>query len=185
MNQIPEILGTKEKIIWTGVPRYAPYIISAIMGSLIVALFVGLFSGSFFKNSVLGLSLGCVVLVLGAFIGHLAYGFTQYALTSRRVIIQTGIFGRSFKSIEYDDIKNSSVQKGLFNWLFGTGTINIFTGEMQSSGGKNSQLKPKYDSFRYVSDAYDILKKLQENTTVMEEDMYGGKNVVQKVKVVK
>ncbi len=185
MNEITEILEPKEKLIWDGAPKYAPYIISTILISIVVGLFAGIWIGGFFKSVILGSILGCVIVVVGWFIGHLAYNFTHYALTDKRVVIQTGIFGRNFRSVDYDDIKNSSVSVGLFNWIFNTGTVNVFTGEMESTGGKNPQMKPKYDSFRYITNAYDVLKKLQENLTEMEEDLYGGKNVVQNVKVVK
>ena len=185
MNEITKILEPKEKIIWDGTPRYAPYIISTILVSILVGLFAGIWIGGFFKNIIIGLISGFLIVIIGSIIGHLAYTFTQYELTNRRAIIQTGIFGRNFRSINYDDIKNASVARGLFNWLFNTGTVNVFTGEMQSTGGKHPRIKSKYDSFRYLPDAYDVLKKLQEHLTEMEENLYGGKNVVRKVKVVK
>ncbi len=184
MNEIPQILEKKEKIIWDGIPKYAPYMISAVVISLFFGLFIGFWTGGFFMNPLLGLLLGLMVIIFGYIIGHLAYKFTHYALTNKRVIIQTGIFGRNFKQVNYDDIKNASVVRGLINWIFGTGTVHVFTGEMQSTGGKHSQIKPKYDSFKYILDAYAVLKKLQENLTEMEEGLYGGKNVTRNVRVV-
>jgi uncharacterized membrane protein YdbT with pleckstrin-like domain len=179
MNEIPQILDAKEKIIWDGKPKYAPYMISVILGAIIAAVFCLFITGIF------GIIIGPIVGFIILLIGSLAYKFTHYALTTRRVIIQTGIFGRNFKSVNYDDIKNASVTKGFFNWIFGTGTIQIFTGELTSTGGKHPRTVSKYDNFVYISNPYDALKELQEHLTRMEEDLYGGKNVVQKVRVIK
>jgi uncharacterized membrane protein YdbT with pleckstrin-like domain len=185
MNEISQILETKEKLIWEGKPQYAPYITSAIFISLIGGLFFGAGAGVYLKMPIFGISIGILIFLIAIVVGNLMYKFIHYGLTNKRVIYQSGIFGRSFKSINYDDIKNASVEKGLFNWLFNTGTIQVFTGEMESTGGKNSQIRPKYDNFLYISEAYNVLKKLQENLTEHEEGLYGGKNVVQRVKVIK
>jgi uncharacterized membrane protein YdbT with pleckstrin-like domain len=184
MNEIPAILEKKEKMIWDGKPRYAPYMFLAVVIGLVIGLFAGIGLGSYLKMIAVGITAGVIVFGVALIIGNLMYKFTHYGLTDKRVIYQHGIFGRSFKSINYDDIKNASVQKGLFNWIFNTGTIQVFTGEMESTGDKNQQLRPKYDNFLYVEDAYNVLKALQENLTVHEENLYGGKNVVQRVKVI-
>jgi len=185
MNEISQILGPKEKTIWGGKPKYAPYIISAIFGSILIGGFVGLFAGVFSKSLAAGLTAGIVIFCLLFLWNNLSYRFTHYALTNRRAVFQSGVFGRNFKSINYDDIKNASVSKGLFNFIFNTGSINIFTGEMESAGGEHSRIRPKYDSFVYISNAYDVLKELQKHLTEMEENMYGGKNVVQRVRVIR
>jgi uncharacterized membrane protein YdbT with pleckstrin-like domain len=185
MNEIPSILEKKENIIWEGKPKYAPYIISGLLGCLLFGIIVGLFVGSFFKTIMGGAIMAIIVSVLTLVIIQLSYQFIHYGLTTRRVILQSGIFGRNFKSVNYDDIKNASVSRGLFNWIFETGSIKIFTGEMESTGGKHSKIRPKYDSLDYIENSYEILKKLQENLTQMEEGLYGGKNVVQNVKIIK
>jgi len=176
MNEIPQILESKEKTIWDGKPNYAPYIISALLGGIIAAVIATFF---------VGIIIAAVIFCLIVLWINLSYKFTHYALTDKRAILQSGIFGRNFKSINYDEIKNASVSKGFFNWIFKTGSINIFTGEVTSTGGEHPRTVSKYDTFVYISDPYDVLKELQEHGTKMEENLYGGKNVVQKVKVIK
>ncbi len=185
MNEIPKILEKKEKVEWEGKPKYWPYILSAFFGSIIAGVLIGIFAGSFLKSFTAGVIVGIVVFCLIFLWGNLNYRFTHYALTDRRAVFQSGVFGRNFKSINYDDIKNASASIGLLNWIFGTGSIRVFTGEIQSTGGKDSQVMPKYDSFMYILNAYNVLKEMQEHLTEMEENMYGGKNVVQRVKIVK
>jgi hypothetical protein len=184
MNEIPQILEQKEKIIWEGKPKYAPYITSVILSGLLIGLFAGIWLGQYFKTIILGVIMGIIFLAGSIIIGQLKYNFTHYALSNRRAIYQSGIFGRNFKSINYDEIKNASVYKGFFNWIFGTGTIQVFTGEMESTGGKNHHIRPKYDNFLYLEGSYEVLKELQTHLTEMEENLYGGKNVVQQVRVV-
>jgi hypothetical protein len=184
MNEISRVLEPKEKTIWDGKPKYMPYIISAFFGSIIAGGFFGLFAGTFLKSFTIGIIVAAAIFCLAFLWNNLSYKFTHYALTERRAVFQSGVFGRNFKSINYDDIKNASVSVGLFNWLFSTGSINIFTGEITSTGGEHPQTRPKYDTFSYISNPYEVLKELEEHLTKMEENLYGGKNVVQKVKVV-
>jgi len=180
MNEISQILEANEKIIWDGKPKYSAYMFSAILGCLLVALFLILFLGV-----ITGAILGVLAFAILFSLANLSYKFIHYALTDKRAVLQSGIFGRSFKSVKYDEIKNASVSKGFFNWIFGTGNINIFTGEVTSTGGKNPRTVSKYDTFAYISDPYAVLKELQEHGTEMEENLYGGKNVVQRVQLVK
>ena len=64
----------------------------------------------------------------------LARARKYYAITNKRVIIQSGIIGRDFKSIDYDRIQNVSANVGLIGMIFKVGNVNIFTGEMESAG---------------------------------------------------
>jgi uncharacterized membrane protein YdbT with pleckstrin-like domain len=185
MNEIPQILEKKEAIIWDGKPKYAPYIISSILGNIIGGGIIFILVNALSKSLTVGLIAGIVAFILAFVWSNLSYKFTHYALSDNRTIFQKGVFGRDFKSIRYDEIKNASVSRGFLNWIFGTGNIRVFTGEMESTGGKNRQIRPKYDSFEYISDSYDVLKELQEHLTEMEENLYGGKNVVQTVKLEK
>ena len=175
MNEIQSILENKEKVIWEGKPQAPAYITSVVIISIIIGICVGIFLGAFLKSWISGVGFGIDLFLVSVIVGSINYRVTHYALTNRRAIYQGGIFGRSFKSVNYDDMKNASVTKGIFNWMFGTGTINVFTGEMQSTGGKYPQMAPKYDTFLYIEDAYDVLKTLQEHLTKMEQGLYSGK----------
>jgi len=185
MNEIFNILEKKEQPIWEDKPKFGPYVTSIFLSSVFVSAILGVFAGMFLSSFIIGIALGAVFIVIYLVIGLLNYNFTHYVLTDKRAIYQSGIFGRSYKSINYDDIKNVSVVKGFFNWLFNTGTVHIFTGEMRSTGGDHPQIVPKYDSFLYISDSDAVLRKLQENISEREEGLYGGKNVIQRVQIVK
>ena len=173
MNEIPQILESKEEVIYDGKPEYAPYITSAIFGILIVVIIIGIFVGVFIKSILLAIVAGVIILILGIVLSNMAYTRTHYAITNKRAIIQSGIIGRDFKSIDYDRMQNVSVDVGILGVIFKVGSIKIFTGEMETvnTGRYGTSIKAKYDKFRYVINAYETLKKLQTELSKRKEEL--------------
>ena len=171
MNEIPQILEQKEKIIYEGKPKYAPYIISAIFGTLIAIIVIGVLISVFFKSIFWAVIAGIIILILGIIISNLSYTRTHYAITNKRAIIQSGIIGRDFKSIDYDRMQNVSVNVGILGVLFKVGTVKIFTGELESVGGKHPRMQAKYDRFSYIASPYEVLKKLQTHLSTRKEEL--------------
>ena len=171
MNEIPQILEQREKVIYEDKPRYAPYIISAVFGTLIAVLFISIFVGTFFKSFLLAVVAGVILFILGIILSNMAYTRTHYAITNKRAIIQSGIIGRDFKSIDYDRMQNVSVEVGILGVIFKVGSVKIFTGEMGAAGGQNQGIQSRYDIFRYVSLPYEVLKKLQTHLSVRKEEL--------------
>ncbi|MCX6709173.1 MAG: PH domain-containing protein, partial [Candidatus Woesearchaeota archaeon] len=92
--------------------------------------------------------------------------------TNKRMIIQSGIIGRDFKSVDYDRMQNVSVDVGILGVIFKVGTVKIFTGEIETvSSGKTSSIQSKYDRLHYVSFPYDVLKKLQTELSKRKEQL--------------
>ena len=103
---------------------------------------------------------------------------THYAVTNKRIILQSGIIGRDFKSIDYDKIQNVSVNKGIVGVIFNVGNLRIFTGEFETiSFGKHgrSRTKSKHDILRDISDPYNILKDIQSHLSKRKENLYAGR----------
>lgn len=171
MNEIPKVIASNEKILWDGKPKYSAYMLSALIGVIILFTIVIIFSREL------------LILGLTAFFGlffiiwsHLSWNVTHYALTNKRAIIQHGVIGRDFKSIDYDRIQNASVKVGLLGLIFKVGHIMIFTGEMIATGGRQgTSMQPYHDIFKYVSDPYEVLKSLQSNLSRRKEVLYAGK----------
>ena len=172
MNEIAKVLEPKEKVIWDGKPKYVPYMISMFFGGLIFGLLLGALAYYFLKSVLAGVVVGIIIFIVAFFFGNLSYKATHYALTNKRVIFQSGIIGRDFRSVNYDDIKNASAKVGLIGVIFHVGDINIFTGEITSTGGKNQQIAPKYDTIQAVDKPYDVLRLLQKNLSQREEKLY-------------
>ncbi len=170
MNEIPNILEPKEKVVYEGKPEFTPYIVSTLFASLVAGAMVAVFAGIFLKSVLLGIGAGIVILVFGIVLANMAYTRTHYAITNKRAIIQSGIIGRDFKSVDYDRMQNVSVDVGILGVIFKVGTVKIFTGEVETiSTGKTSSIQSKYDKFNYVSSPYEVLKKLQTELSKRKE----------------
>lgn len=183
MNEIPNVLESKEKVEWEGKPQGAPYFVRSIFVSVIFGGFLGLILGALVgkQNPSLGLTLGIsggiFIFILGIVISILSFNALHYTITNKRAIIQSGIIGRDFKSIDYDRMQNVSVSVGLLGLIFKVGNIKIFTGEIETvrHGRNGSQTRPKYDVFKDVSEPYPTLKHLQEHLSQRKEDLYAGR----------
>lgn len=171
MNEIPKILEPKEKVIYDGKPEFAPYITAAIFGILVAVIFIGIFIGAYLKSIIWAIVVGVITFILGIILSNMAYTRTHYAITNKRAIIQSGIIGRDFKSIDYDKIQNVSVDVGILGVVFKVGSVKIFTGEMETVGGKHSRIQAKYDRFNYVASPYEVLKKIQTYLSVRKEEL--------------
>ena len=172
MNEIPQVLEPKEKVVYDGKPRYAPYIISAIFGSIIFSLILGFIAWTFLKSFTSAAIIGVVVFILGIILSNMAYTRTHYAITNKRAVIQSGIIGRDFKSIDYDRMQNVSVDVGILGVIFKVGSVKIFTGELMSvNSGRSSSIHPKYDIFRYITAPYEVLKQLQTYLSIRKEEL--------------
>lgn len=173
MNEIPQVLEPREKVIYEGKPKYAPYIINSIFGGIILAAFIGIFIGAFLKSILWAIIIGVIIFILGIILANMAYVRTHYAITNKRAIIQSGIIGRDFKSIDYNRMQNVSVNVGILGVIFKVGSIRIFTGEIESvSGGKHgSGIKPRYDGFNYINSPYGVLKQLQTYLSMRKEEL--------------
>jgi len=175
MNEIPKILEPREKVTWEDKPKYAAYMVWVFLGGIIVGGVGGIFLGLFLRSALAGVIIGLLVFAFAVLWGNLAYKVTHYAITNKRVIIQTGVIGRDFRSISYDKIQNASVNVGLIGVIFHVGNVNVFTGEMISTGGKHPTLRPKYDTLRCIIEPYNVLKRLQKNLSRRKERLYGGR----------
>ena len=172
MNEIPNILEPKEKVEWDGKPNIIPYFISSI---LLIIIFNGVVI-YWSRGNVKGTILSLVVIGFSALfilLTYLGYRVTHYAITNKRVIIQTGIIGRDFKSIDYDKMQSVTVKVGLLGVIFKVGDVLFFTGETYMT--KRGKLAADYDTFRYVNAPYDILKMVQTKLSSRKEKLYGGK----------
>lgn len=177
MNEIPKVLEPKERVLWDGKPKYAPYMVGIFFISVIASAFIAFLSYGFLRSVILAVLAVPVIIVLGVMLGTLSWKAKHYAITNKRLIVQSGIIGRDFKSVEYDKVQNASVNVGLLGVIFKVGDVRIFTGEMESIGTSQggTNIRPKYDSFVHVEIPYDVLKILQQNLSRRKEKLYGGK----------
>lgn len=144
MKEYLQILDQNEKILWEGNPKFLPFVAKSFI-TLPFGLFYLLFSifwtGSAYSMGapLLFVLFGSPFIIIGALItfgpiiySTLVYKHVHYLITDKRVIVQGGIVGRDFKTIDFDMIQNAEVNVGIFDKLFGqnSGSINISTAGM-------------------------------------------------------
>jgi hypothetical protein len=92
----------------------------------------------------------------------LVFKHTYYAITDKRIIMQTGWIGRDFHIMDFDQITNSYVNVGIFDKIFGkgnTGSIIIITaGLTADTPGQNGLQKAFNSSLMSISNPYEVFK---------------------------
>lgn len=105
-----------------------------------------------------------IVLILPIAYAYLSHRHTFYAITDRRVILQSGVIGRDFCTIDFDQISNAEVNVDLFDKLFGkgSGTILIRTaGDPVVYAKQHAYNKPSsLSSISFPYEAFKFFKKV-------------------------
>lgn len=173
MDEINKIIDSNEKIIWSGKPKYKPFMFAPAIISLILAIIGAVFTagtGNVFV--VLGAILIAVIILV---IAHLNFNVTHYAITNKRLIYQKGIIGRDFVSVDYDKVQNASADVGIIGVIFKTGNVKVFTGKMRTIHSKHgSRTVPVHDTFVHIEKPYDVLKEIQKHLSDRKESLYSG-----------
>lgn len=172
-NEIDEILDGNEKIFWRGKPKFSAYILQFAPLSIF-----GLFWFSFLIPFYWGITSGempllaLVIIIPHTLIGigtlgsplwaSLVYPYVEYAITSKRIIIKSGFFARSFKTADYVNLTDVSIDIGLLGRLTNTGTINFVsgTGIFTEKTGKAAiaGIEKPYEVFKLLKQVYFDIK---------------------------
>lgn len=182
-----EILEPNEKIVWEGlVNRKVLFFHLALALIITLAISIFLFTLETIKytsngqpKEISAVLVGSIVLFLGISLSLLAF-FTnfvrRYALTTKRVLLKSGLIGTDFKSLYYTQIRNIFVDVGVVGKMFSVGTIKIDTGQIHTvSSGKNSRVETAYDYLLHVDTPYEIYKYLQSILSSRTESLYSGR----------
>lgn len=176
MNHNPQsILEPQENIIWRGI------INRHILGfTLAFVLFLWLF----FTAVIFAMSsgnTGFVWFVSLVFLFFVLLNFfkdyvKEFIITDKRIIISSGIIGTDYNSIYFTNIKTVNVKVGLFDKIFGVGTINIDTGKVETIATKErSVTQTAYDKLEYINSPYEVYKILQSTLSNRQESLYSGR----------
>lgn len=168
MEEFDKVLNENEKVFWQGKPAFWPFFLSVTPISLFGAIFMvaGLFplyraivNQQFFLILFPHFWVGLVVFLGIPIYKALVYSKTAYAITNKRVILQTGLVGRDFNMADFDQITNAEVDVGVLDKLFGngSGSIHISTAGTFRTGKHGpiaapyrlSNIAKPYDVFRF------------------------------------
>lgn len=149
MNELNKVIGAEEKILWEGSPVFAPFVGSTIpvsaLGVVWLAIIGVTISGesiSLVSSALVGIG---IILAIGVpLYALLVYKKIHYVITDKRLIMQGGLIGRDFKTVDFDQISNAEVHVGIADKVFGkgkTGSIHIATpGTLTASRRGPSQI---------------------------------------------
>lgn len=169
------VLDNNEKLLWADKPIFIPYILTTIWHNIFL-----LIVGAYFLYVVLanygnmhgpGSFVGILVPGLfalfglwGILNGIFSYANTIYAISSRRVVVQTGFVGINYLTVDYDKLSDTGVNVNLFERMFNVGTITF------SDGRKDSKGNPIYMQFTSIRNPYDVFKQLKETDVDVKTD---------------
>jgi len=103
---------------------------------------------------------------------YLVHSRTYYAITNKRVIIQTGVIGRDFKMVDFDQITNAEVNVGLFDKIFGgsSGSIIISTAGTFVEGNHGPMSKPY--TLSNIENPYEVFKFFKKVSHAVKTDVH-------------
>ena len=172
-----------EQVIWSGMPKKSAFIINRILTMLPFALIWLLFD-SFIIMIIFSdeSSTEMLKFIIPFLAFHLMpvwiwlanvisakkiWENTQYAVTDKRIIIQSGFIGMNYQTIYYKDIKNVHLRVGMIDKLLGVGDLcfdtNIRVNNVNTIGGSQA--------FLDIENAYELYPKLQKVVLDIQTDI--------------
>ena len=182
MRELQKVLDENEKVLWEGRPQFLPFLMDS--RSIAVGLFGIVWTAFLIFVALSNQKMGYWIFILPHFWIGLAmiFGYPlynlfvfdsmHYAITDKRVLIQKGIIGRDFQSVDFDNITNMEVSVGLFDKLFSrsSGSIWIYTAGtfVRTKGG----LAPYPYMLRAIRKPYDTFNLLKKASHDVKTDIY-------------
>ena len=154
---------TSDNVVFTARPVFVGWIV--LLLQLPIQLFLTFWAGGFFG----GLTSSLPFLFFGgiAFFGipavayfgkKLNYSRTEYRFFHNRLEFEEGFFSINKKVIKYRAVKEVTLRKGIFQRIYGLGTIYLATLATGSSGTSNPLLRWALAMFLQVAFTYAILR---------------------------
>lgn len=167
MRELDKVLEKNEKVLWEGVPKFLPFVFTGsqvgFSGIILFAAAIPLLllaSKTLWFLILLFLIMGVVMLIWFPLYKLFLFRKTYFMITQKRILIQTGIIGRDFGSIDFDKITSMAVFVGFFDVLFGNksgsiaiGTAGLFRPYLISN------IPQPYDVFRILKKFSIAMKK--------------------------
>lgn len=167
MQEFDKILDRREKVLWTGKPRFWPFFLSItpsavfglfffLIGLLVIA--DGLSAGNPWFILIPHFWIG-VFMVFGAPIYRLlVFNHTHYAITDKRILFQGGVVGRDFEMLDFDQITNADVTVGVLDKIFGggSGSISLASAGTFTYTRRGAILRPY--TIRNIPNPYEVFK---------------------------
>ncbi|MDO8538705.1 MAG: PH domain-containing protein [archaeon] len=163
MREIDKILNEDEQVLWEGKPVFLPYFLSSFFGLIVIAIF-------FFIIPFFGF-IFAIIIILGLAYSFLVYENIHYAITDKRVIFQSGLIGRDFQTVDFDQVTNAEVNVDIFDKIFGGNTGSVLV----QSAGMFTQTKsgavPKPSMIAHIPNPYEVFKFFKKASFDVKADI--------------
>ncbi len=139
LSKLDRLLKTNEKILWSGKPEKKAFVLPAL-ASIPVGLLFFVFSifwilaassagpPDFFTFMGLPFVVVGIAIIIAPFLWQLLrHRNTEYVITDKRIITQTGAIGLDTRFVDFDKIQEVYVKIGVIDRLFGTGSLYAMT----------------------------------------------------------
>lgn len=163
-------LAAGEAILWRGKPKRSAFVATKSLTLLPIAIIWLCFDstlifsafhdgGPWFLIPFMLLHLMPVWIWLGSTLtAGRRWSNTNYYVTNRRIIIQSGFFAVNETSLFYKELRNAQMRIGLFDHLFHTGSIAFDSGVIMHY---NKQQKgPSLENLENPKDVYERIQKI-------------------------
>lgn len=190
MRELDKVLDPNEKVLWESKPEFLPFVLGSSIGVTVFSIFWMILLIPFIVLAIHDILFGSRVwgifmflmphfwLGLGMLFGVPIYKFfvykhTYYAITDKRAILQTGIIGRDFELVDFDQVTNIEVDVGVFDKILGTkdtGSITFSTAGSIGYSGNGSTIHFPH-TFRNVKNPYDVFKLLRKVSLDVRADI--------------
>ncbi len=152
-----------ENVLWAGKPVKVPFIVPSLMAVPFGIIFMSVPLSMLMmipRNTPFIFQLFPFFFILigfftafgGPIMRLMQYSNTEYMITDKRIITQTGVVGLDTRFVDLDRVQEVYVKVGFFDRMFETGSVNATT-----AGG--SYVYPSLASLR---EPYEVQKLLQE-----------------------
>ena len=182
-NLLPEFDSVKdndEEILWTGKPKFIPYIFSGLGAGLFTIAFGivwVLVNYNIKPDNVESDSgwnyfwlFGLIPLLQGLYVflnRLLSFSNTAYGYSNKRVMMRTGFIGTDFKTIDYDKISDIEVTVNIIERMYNLGSIRFFSGRTQTDEGNTTKL---YDVWSAIENPYEVFKMVKQTSVDIKTD---------------
>ena len=173
MSKLGQRLEPGERVLWTGKPVWKAYVLSSWATIPFGAVFLGfsifwIIEAWSYRPSDAMVLFGFPFFVVGltmtfgpTLLQFARYRNTEYMITAKRIIAQTGAIGIDTRFVNLDRLQEVSVSVGIIDRMCGTGTVYPMTAGYPgfSPDGGASGSRP---SLRALKDPYQVQKLLQQ-----------------------
>jgi len=178
LPEFESIKDDKEEILWTGKPKFIPFIFTGVLGGLATVAFSVIWlltaknwdANSDNNSSSYFWLFGLIPLIVGTFTflkKIFSFPNTVYSYSDKRVMMRTGFIGTDFKTIDYDKISDIEVTVSVVEKMYNVGTIRFFSGRTQTDEGNTTKL---YDSWSAIENPYEVFKMVKQTSVNIKTD---------------